>query len=79
MSDPGSETPPPAQVEQEQDGGAFSVDHPEQFSLVTAGEHDAAPELNVTGTVSPDVSLSIPVVSLAWGELLLSTPALATP
>jgi cobalt-zinc-cadmium efflux system membrane fusion protein len=69
-ADPGSEAPPPAQVEHEQDGGAFSVDHPEQFPLVTAGKHEAAPELNVTGTVSPDISRNIPVVSLASGRVL---------
>ncbi len=65
-----AEAPPPAQVEQEQDGGAFSVDHPEQFPLATAGKYEAAPELNVTGTVSLDVSRSIPVVSLASGRIV---------
>jgi cobalt-zinc-cadmium efflux system membrane fusion protein len=69
-ADPASEAPPPAQVEHEQDGGAFSVDHPEQFPLVTAGQHEAAPELNVTGAVSPDISRNIPVVSLASGRVL---------
>jgi len=69
-ADPRSEAPPPVQVEHEQDGGAFSVDHPEQFPLATAGEHEAAPELNVTGTVSPDVSRNIPVVSLASGRVV---------
>ena len=64
------EAPPPAQVEQEQDGGIFSIDHPEQFPLVTAQKYEAAPELNVTGTVSPDVSRSIPVVSLASGRIV---------
>jgi membrane fusion protein, heavy metal efflux system len=68
--DAASEAPPPAQVEQEQNGGAFSVDHPEQYPLVTAGRYDAAPELNVTGTVSPDVSRNIPVISLASGRVL---------
>jgi cobalt-zinc-cadmium efflux system membrane fusion protein len=69
-ADPSSEAPPPAQVEQEQDGGAFSVDHPEQFPLVTAGQYEAAPELNVTGTVSADISRNIPVVSLAAGRVV---------
>ena len=64
-ADPAAEAPPPAQVEHEQDAGAFSVDHPEQFPLATAGKHEAAPELNVTGIVSPDVSRNVPVVSLA--------------
>ena len=69
-ADPTSEAPPPAQVEREQDGGAFSVDHPEQFPLATAGQHEAAPELSVTGTVSPDISRNIPVVSLASGRVV---------
>jgi cobalt-zinc-cadmium efflux system membrane fusion protein len=46
------------------------VDHPEQVPLATAGKYEAAPELNVTGTVSPDVSRSIPVVSLASGRIV---------
>jgi cobalt-zinc-cadmium efflux system membrane fusion protein len=57
-------------VEQEQDGGAFKVDHPEQFALANAGAHEAAPELNVTGTVSPDVSRNIPVISIASGRVV---------
>jgi cobalt-zinc-cadmium efflux system membrane fusion protein len=69
-ADPRSEAPPPVQVEHEQDGSAFSVDHPEQFPLATAGQHEAAPELNVTGSVSPDVSRNIPVVSLASGRVV---------
>ena len=69
-ADPAAEAPPPAQVEQEQDGGAFSVKHTEQFPLATAGTYEAAPELNVTGTVNPDVSRSIPVVSLASGRIV---------
>jgi cobalt-zinc-cadmium efflux system membrane fusion protein len=68
--DAGAEAPPPAQVEREQDGGAFKVEHPERFALATAGEHAAAPELNVTGTVSPDVSRNIPVISIASGRVV---------
>ena len=44
--------------------------HPEQFPLATAGEHVAAPELNVTGVVSPDVSRQVPVPSLATGRIV---------
>jgi cobalt-zinc-cadmium efflux system membrane fusion protein len=65
-----AEAPPPAQVVQQQDGGEFSVEHPEQFPLATAGKYEAAPELSVTGTVSPDISRNIPVVSLAAGRIL---------
>jgi cobalt-zinc-cadmium efflux system membrane fusion protein len=52
------------------DPNNFQVDHPEQFPVVTAGSHDAAPELNVTGVVNPDVSRQIPVPSLATGRIV---------
>jgi membrane fusion protein, heavy metal efflux system len=62
--------PPAADVIHESDGSVFQVDHPEQFPVVTAGEHSAAPELNTTGTVSADVSRNIPVISLASGRIV---------
>jgi len=69
-ADAAREAPPPAQVERESNAGVFNVEHPEQFPLATAGERDAAPELNVTGTVSPDVSRNIPVISIASGRVV---------
>jgi membrane fusion protein, heavy metal efflux system len=65
-----SEEPPPAVVEHEQDLNVIQADHPDQFPLATAARYDAAPELDVTGTVSPDVSRNIPVVSLASGRVV---------
>jgi len=62
--------PPAADVIHESDGSIFQVDHPEQFPVVSAGEHSAAPELNTTGTVSADVSRNIPVISLASGRIV---------
>ena len=62
--------PAPAVVEADLDANNFKVDHPERFPLVTAGEHVAAPELNVTGVVSPDVSRQVPVPSLATGRIV---------
>ena len=62
--------PVPAKVEPESDSSNFKVDHPEQFPLATAGEHVAAPELNVTGVVNPDVSRQVPVPSLATGRVV---------
>jgi cobalt-zinc-cadmium efflux system membrane fusion protein len=56
-------------VEPDMDANNFKVDHPERFSLATAGERTAAPELNVTGVVSPDVSRQVPVPSLATGRI----------
>ncbi len=69
-TDAAAEAPPPAQVVSENDGGAFQLDHPERFALATAGQYSAAPELKVTGTVSPDVSRNIPVISIASGRVV---------
>jgi cobalt-zinc-cadmium efflux system membrane fusion protein len=46
------------------------VDHPERFELVEATARTVAPELNVTGSVSADVSRNVPVVSLASGRVV---------
>ena len=62
--------PPAADVIHESDGSTFQVDHPEQFPIVSAGQHSAAPELNTTGTVTADVSRNIPVISLASGRIV---------
>ena len=70
QADAAAEAPPPAEVEHEQDGGAFKVDHPEQFELATTGKQEALPELEVTGTVGPDVSRNIPVITIASGRVL---------
>jgi cobalt-zinc-cadmium efflux system membrane fusion protein len=69
-ADTTAEAPPPAIVEHESDAGLVKVDHPEQFPLAAAGAYDAAPQLNVTGAVSPDVSRQIPVISLASGRVV---------
>jgi cobalt-zinc-cadmium efflux system membrane fusion protein len=57
-------------VEPDFDSSNFKVNHPEQFPIATAGEHVAAPELNVTGVVNPDVSRQVPVPSLATGRVV---------
>ena len=46
------------------------VDKPDQFPLVSADGYDAPAELNVTGTVNPDISREIPVISLASGRVV---------
>ena len=48
----------------------FKVDDPSKFPLVAAGEIDVAPELNVTGVVSADISRTIPVITLASGRVI---------
>ncbi|HUO30029.1 MAG TPA: efflux RND transporter periplasmic adaptor subunit [Bryobacteraceae bacterium] len=62
--------PIPTGVVPDLDANHFQVDHPERFKLATAGEHVAAPELNVTGVVNPDVSRQVPVPSLATGRIV---------
>jgi membrane fusion protein, heavy metal efflux system len=65
-----AEAPPPLKVEKVQDRNVFAVDRPERFQLTQAVEHIASPELRVTGTVNPDISRAIPVVSLATGRVV---------
>jgi membrane fusion protein, heavy metal efflux system len=62
--------PVPTAVQPDLDANNFKVEHPDQFPLATAGEYIAAPELNVTGVVNPDVSRQVPVPSLATGRVV---------
>jgi len=65
-----SGAPPLAKVIAGFDVSVFSVEHPEQFPIVAATGQSAAPELVVTGTVNPDISRNVPVVSLASGRVV---------
>src|SRR5260370_34676517 len=69
-SDPKAEAPPPLKVESVQDRDVFEVDHPDQFALVAADAHVSVPQLRVTGSVSPDISRSVPVIALATGRVV---------
>lgn len=62
--------PPPAAVEHEDNSGLIKVDHPDQFPLLPAGDRMDTTELTVTGSVTPDVSRNIPVISLASGRVV---------
>lgn len=68
--DPAAGAPPPAKVEDESNSDLFTVDRPDQFPLAVADRRVMSPELNVTGTVSPDVSRNVPVISVASGRFL---------
>jgi membrane fusion protein, heavy metal efflux system len=68
--DQAAQAPPPAQVETEQGVNLVTVDHPERFPVFTATEYEATSTLNVTGVVNPDVSQTIPVISLASGRVV---------
>jgi membrane fusion protein, heavy metal efflux system len=69
-ADPKAEVPPAATVEPDLDANNFKVDYPDKFPLVTAAEHKAAPALNVTGVVQPDIARAVPVISLAAGRVV---------
>lgn len=65
-----AEGPPKATVERAGDPQLFHVDHPERLALVSAVPHRSTSTLNVTGTVNPDISQTIPVISLANGRVV---------
>src|SRR6202171_4696493 len=68
--DPKAEAPPAAKVEREEDANVVQVDHPEQFPLATAVSHASTWQLSATGTVNPDISRSVPVISIATGRVV---------
>jgi len=65
-----AEAPPPAQVEHEGDASIVQVDHAAQFPLATATEYKAASQLTATGVVAPDISRTVPVISIASGRVV---------
>jgi membrane fusion protein, heavy metal efflux system len=69
-SDPQAEAPPPLKVERVEDRNVFQMDHAERFQLTQAAEHIATPQLRVTGTVNPDISRAVPVISIATGRVV---------
>jgi cobalt-zinc-cadmium efflux system membrane fusion protein len=69
-SDPLAEAPPALKVQSVQDRNVFQVDHPERFQLTQAVAHVATSQLKVTGTVNPDISRTVPVISLATGRVV---------
>jgi cobalt-zinc-cadmium efflux system membrane fusion protein len=70
QADPQAGAPPAAQVVPFSDVALFTVEHPEQFPLATATAHPSASEMIVTGTVTPDLTRNVPVVSLASGRVV---------
>jgi len=70
--DRGDGAPPPAQVVQVADMNLISVDSKDaaRFPLVAAGQIESAGELTATGSVFPDISREVPVISLANGRVV---------
>jgi cobalt-zinc-cadmium efflux system membrane fusion protein len=68
--DPASGAPGSPQVIDRTDSARVTVDHPEQFPLVAAQSIEFPDELSVTGSVNPDISREVPVISLASGRIV---------
>jgi cobalt-zinc-cadmium efflux system membrane fusion protein len=70
--DKGETVPPPAKVIQVADMNLITIDKDDvaKFPLVTAGQVEASSALTATGTVLPDISREIPVISLANGRVV---------
>jgi cobalt-zinc-cadmium efflux system membrane fusion protein len=62
--------PPALKVESVADRNVFRVDHPDRFPLTKAVAHEATSELRATGTVTPDISRTVPVISIATGRVI---------
>jgi membrane fusion protein, heavy metal efflux system len=65
-----AEAPPPAKVVSGVDPSFFAVEHPEFYPIVAATEYKAPSQMAVTGTVFPDISRTVPVISLASGRIV---------
>ena len=69
-ADAAAEAPPPAKVVPALDPSFFAVEHPEEYPIATATEYQAPSQMFVTGTVFPDISRTVPVISLASGRVV---------
>lgn len=69
-ADPKSEAPPAATVQPDADPSLVQVKNPQDFPLATVAGYEAPSKLNVTGTVNPDISRTIPVISIASGRVV---------
>jgi membrane fusion protein, heavy metal efflux system len=69
-ADAAAEAPPPAKVIPALDPSFFAVEHPEDYPIATATEYEAPSQMFVTGAVFPDISRTVPVISLASGRVV---------
>ena len=70
--DQGDGAPPPAKVIQVADMNVVTIDPADvaKFPLATSDKIESASELTATGTVFPDISREVPVISLANGRVV---------
>lgn len=70
--DSGDGAPPPAQVIEVPDMNLITIDQNDlsKFPLAQVGEMQVPSELSATGSVFPDISREVPVISLANGRVV---------
>ncbi len=70
--DEGSGAPPPAKVIEVSDMNLITIDKDDvaKFPFATASQIEEPSELKATGTVFPDISREVPVISLANGRVV---------
>ena len=68
----GDGAPPPAKVIEVSDMNIITIDKNDvaKFPLTVAGQIEAPSELKATGTVFPDISREVPVISIANGRVV---------
>lgn len=57
-------------VEEAPDTNVIEVEHPADFQLATVADRQVQDQLHVAGSVSPDVSRTVPVVSMGSGRVV---------
>ena len=70
QSNPADGLPPSAPIVETGNLNLVTVDKPEQFPLAVAERVDVADQLQVTGSVFPDIAREVPVISLASGRVV---------
>jgi len=61
---------PPAQVVENGNGSIVTIEDARKFPVLAAEQIEAAEQLNVTGSVNPDIAREVPVISLASGRVV---------
>ena len=69
-SNPADGLPPSAQIVETGNLDLVTVDKPNQYPLAVAEQIEAADQLQVTGSVNPDIAREVPVISLASGRVV---------
>jgi len=68
--DPADGAPPANQTAESGDTSLVKIDKAERFSVIRSTSKQVVSGINVTGSVNPDVSREIPVLSLANGRVV---------